>query len=90
MNTITINAKYSILYLLVLGFSSLLITSCDDNSVNGTDDSDDTKTSEITMSLKTTGGDETEFIISEEDIMSEEISAEGTGIGWQYTFLFRI
>lgn len=43
----------------------------------------------ITMALKTTGGAETEFIISNEDVMSGEISAVGTGIeqtGWRFYY----
>jgi hypothetical protein len=41
------------------------------------------------MSLKTTGGDETEFIVNQENIMEGEISAVGTGIeqnGWRFFY----
>lgn len=47
------------------------------------------KNSGITMSLKTTGGDETEFIISKDNPMTGEISATGTGIeqtGWRFYY----
>jgi hypothetical protein len=57
------------------------------------DDTEDIKPNEsatgITMALKTTGGAETEFIVSREDVMSGEISAEGTGIeqtGWRFYY----
>lgn len=43
----------------------------------------------ITMSLKTTGGDETEFLVTRENIMEGEISAQGTGIeqtGWRFYY----
>lgn len=57
------------------------------------DDTDDIKPNEsstgITMALKTTGGEETEFIVSQEDVMSGEISATGTGIeqtGWRFYY----
>lgn len=68
---------------LVTGF-----TACDKD-----DDDDPTPTTQsssgITMSFKTTGGDESEFIISKENIMEGEISAEGTGIeqtGWRFYY----
>ncbi|MFW6289482.1 MAG: DUF4374 domain-containing protein [Mariniphaga sp.] len=57
------------------------------------DDTDDIEPNEpsagITMALKTTGGAETEFIVTKEDVMSGEISAEGTGIeqtGWRFYY----
>lgn len=43
----------------------------------------------VTMALKTTGGDETEYIINQEDITSGEISATGSGIeqtGWRFYY----
>lgn len=49
----------------------------------------ETPSSGITMSLKTTGGNETEFIVTKENIMEGEISAEGTGIeltGWRFFY----
>lgn len=42
-----------------------------------------------TMALKTTGGNETEYIVSQTDIMTGEISADGTGIeqtGWRFYY----
>lgn len=55
------------------------------------DDSNEcrTQSSGITMSLKTTGGDESEFIVNKSDIMSGEISALGNGIeqtGWRFYY----
>ena len=47
------------------------------------------KSSGITMALKTTGGDETEYIVNQEDILSGNISAVGTGIeqtGWRFYY----
>lgn len=87
MNTYNLNIKNFILCVLVVGVSSLFLSSCSGDSVTG-DDSDSTL-SGITMAFKTTGGDETEFIITEEDVMSGEISAEGTGIeqtGWRFYY----
>lgn len=43
----------------------------------------------ITMALKTTGGNETEFVVSKENIMVGEISAVGSGIeqtGWRFYY----
>lgn len=43
----------------------------------------------ITMAFKTTGGSETEYIVTQEDIMSGELSAAGTGIeqtGWRFYY----
>ncbi|MGD1839529.1 MAG: DUF4374 domain-containing protein [Thermonemataceae bacterium] len=80
------NSVYA-LAIMLLGFSA-----CDNNdeSTLPTPDPDTGEASTgITMSLKTTGGDETEFIVSEEDIMSGEISAEGQGIeqtGWRFYY----
>jgi hypothetical protein len=48
-----------------------------------------TKSSGYTMAFKSTGGDETEFIISKDDIMSGEIDAIGNGIeqtGWRFYY----
>lgn len=57
------------------------------------DDTDDLRPGEsstgITMALTTTGGAETEFIVSKDDVMSGEISAVGTGIeqtGWRFYY----
>ncbi|MCP9198841.1 DUF4374 domain-containing protein [Gramella sp. GC03-9] len=47
------------------------------------------QTSDITMSFKTTGDPETEFIITQESIMEGTISAQGTGIeqtGWRFYY----
>ena len=70
----------------------LILSSCSDETdpVTPTPDPDPVEPSSgITMSLKTTGGNETEFIVSQEDIMSGEISAVGTGIeqtGWRFYY----
>ncbi|MEM9981546.1 MAG: DUF4374 domain-containing protein [Bacteroidota bacterium] len=79
------NSVYA-LAIILLGFSA-----CDDNDESTLPTPDDTGelSTGITMSLKTTGGDETEFIVNEEDIMSGEISAEGQGIeqtGWRFYY----
>jgi hypothetical protein len=73
------------LFTLLILFSvlSFSIISCDSNNK----DPDPEISSGITMSLKTTGGDETEFIVNQENIMEGEISAVGTGIeqtGWRF------
>ncbi len=75
-------------YLLAVATSCLALWAC------GSDDAptgpNTTQTdSGISMSLKTTSGDETEFIITKADIMSGEISAVGTGIeqtGWRFYY----
>lgn len=71
-----------------LGIFSLAVTmtfpACDnDDTVNPS------QPSGITMSLKTTGDTEPEFIVSKENIMEGTISAEGTGIeqtGWRFYY----
>jgi len=43
----------------------------------------------ITIALKTTGADETEFILNKENVLAGEISAVGTGIeqtGWRFYY----
>jgi hypothetical protein len=75
------------LFTLLILFSvlSFSIISCDSNN----EDPDPEISLGITMSLKTTGGDETEFIVNQENIMEGEISAVGTGIeqnGWRFFY----
>ncbi|WKN43001.1 DUF4374 domain-containing protein [Tunicatimonas pelagia] len=75
----------SVLYL----FLALFSLACNDNGDPGPVTSE--TASGITMSLKTTGGDETEFIINEarDSILMGEISAVGTGIeqtGWRFYY----
>lgn len=69
---------------------SLLIATLFFSSCKKDDDTPPTESSEgFVMSLKTTGGDETEFIVSKEDIMSDSITAEGNGIeqtGWRFFY----
>jgi hypothetical protein len=63
-------------------------------SLAACDDADDAaepadENNSITMSFKSTGGEETEYIISKENIMEGEISAEGSGIeqtGWRFYY----
>ena len=68
--------------IILLGFSS-----CKKD-----DDSGDTATqpsSGITMALKTTGVDETEFIINSNSVMTNDITAVGNGIeqtGWRFYY----
>lgn len=74
-------------YIIPLALSCLVLLACDDgNTPTGPDAND---SSGITMSLKTTGGDETEFLVTKEDVMTGEISAVGTGIeqtGWRFYY----
>lgn len=75
------------LFILITLFSamSLGLLSCDSN----TEEPEPEISSGITMSLKTTGGDETEFVVSQENIMEGEVSAVGTGIeqtGWRFFY----
>lgn len=75
-------------YLIALGVASVSLSSCEKEE-NEQPKSESTSTSGITMLFKSTGGDETEFIINKEDIMSGEISAEGEGIeliGWRFAY----
>lgn len=61
---------------------SFVFFACDDEAIQTVD-------SGITMALKTTGGAETEFIVTQEDILSGEVSAVGTGIeqtGWRFYY----
>ncbi len=71
-------------------FLTLLVIACDDDN-NAPDPTTGETASGITMSLKTTGGDETEFIINQarDSILLGEISAVGTGIeqtGWRFYY----
>ena len=73
--------KLSLLILLFVFAISFI--GCDD------DNGPETIDSGITMSLKTTGGDETEFIVTKEDVLNGEVSAVGTGIeqtGWRFYY----
>lgn len=83
--------KYSYKTILfALALIMLTLSSCDDDKDDSNLDDDNNNTSNtITMSFKTTGEDETEYIISKEDIMTGEISAEGIGIeqeGWRFYY----
>lgn len=67
---------------ILLGFSSC---KKDSNSGGSTSQS----SSGITMALKTTGGDEIEFIVNSNNIMTEDITAVGKGIeqtGWRFYY----
>lgn len=70
-----------------LAVALLTLGSCDsdDNKSN----TNDQKSSGISMSLITSGAAGTEYIVSKEDVMSGEISAQGTGIeqtGWRFYY----
>ncbi len=69
-------------------FLSLFIMSaCSENEDNPTGPGD--SVDGITLSFKTTGDAETEYLITREDIMAGEISAEGVGIeqtGWRFYY----
>jgi hypothetical protein len=70
-------------------FSSVLLMSCEDEITNPSVEEPVALSPGITMSLKTTGAVETEYIVSQDDVMSGSISAEGTGIeqeGWRYYY----
>lgn len=75
-----------------LSLSGILAFGCGSDSSSVGPDPDPTPTETepgITLSFKTTGGDETEFIITRDDIMQGEISAVGTGIeqtGWRFYY----
>ncbi|WP_029035255.1 DUF4374 domain-containing protein [Salinimicrobium terrae] len=73
--------------LLLLGALGLFTTACEsDDPIDQPTTPEDTG---ITMALKTTGGDESEFIIIQENIMEGEITAQGTGIeqtGWRFYY----
>ena len=74
------------IYLPALIACGLFLTSCGDDP---TTSPDKVKSAGISMALKTTGDEETEFIVTKEDIMSGEISAVGTGIeqtGWRFFY----
>lgn len=83
--------KRSKLVLVAALLMSFFITACSDD---GDDDpASPTNPGEeeagITMGFKTTGGDETEFILTEDNIMGGELSAVGEGIeltGWRFFY----
>ncbi len=67
----------------------LLLVICFTTACGDDDSVTDSIPSGITMAFKTTGGDETEYIINQEDISTGEISAEGRGIeqtGWRFYY----
>ena len=84
--------KYGNKLLLRLGVAfSLALMACgdDDKVTNPEATTGPTEISGITMAFKTTGGDETEFIITRDDILSGEVSAIGEGIeqtGWRFYY----
>lgn len=68
---------------------ALLLTACGGDDKKPTGPTTETVAPGITMSFKTTGDDETEFIIKQENVMQGEISAIGTGIeqaGWRFFY----
>ncbi len=70
-------------HILILALLALCSCSKDDDTPSVTQQS----SSGITMTLKTTGQDETEYIVSKRDIMSGTITSEGTGVeqtGWRF------
>lgn len=74
--------------LLWLSCFGILFTACEteDDNVNPTPEPE---SSQITMSFKSTGGEEPEYIITEDNIMEGSISAQGTGIeqtGWRFYY----
>ncbi|MCG8320102.1 MAG: DUF4374 domain-containing protein [Cytophagales bacterium] len=86
-----LNHKFSTYLIMALAVSSVLLSACDDDDPSAVPDDGATSTSSggIVMAFKSTGGNETEFIISQDDIMTGEISAIGTGIeqtGWRFFY----
>lgn len=85
MNTI----KQSLFFTAIL---SIVLSSCS----NDNDDDNNTLPPEeintgITMALKVTGGDEPEYIVSSEDIMSGSISAVGNGYeSFDWNFVYNV
>jgi len=84
MHTLLSNAFKWIFFLTL---SLFILSSCSESEDNpaGPGESLDG----ITMSFKTTGDAETEYLITREDIMEGEISAEGVGIeqtGWRFYY----
>lgn len=74
-------------WIVVFGLTGIFLSSCSDSVTDG--DTEETVEPGYTMSFKTTGDDETEFLITEKDLMSGEISAEGEGIeqtGWRFYY----
>lgn len=72
---------------IVILLVGMLLAACSEEEV--TTETDQGNSSGITMSFKSTGNDESEFILTQEDIMSGEISAVGTGIeqtGWRFYY----
>ena len=86
--------KNSLWYLALISIG--LFTSCseDDQILEDDNPSQDIQDPEIissgfSMALKTTGGDETEYIVSQEDILNGTISAQGQGVeqvGWRFYY----
>ncbi|AFN74239.1 putative lipoprotein [Melioribacter roseus P3M-2] len=77
--------KNKLKLILSIIFSAIIVISCGES---GATDPVETEISKgITMAFKTTGGDETEYLITQENIMEGEISAVGQGIeltGWRF------
>ncbi|WP_109833043.1 DUF4374 domain-containing protein [Reichenbachiella versicolor] len=70
------------LYILVLSIlASIVLPSCDEDDLNFDRG--------ITFLIKTTGGDEPEYVVTEENIMSGTLSAEGVGFesfDWNFSY----
>lgn len=84
------NRKINKWLVLLAALCLLTLTACeDDDPVTGGGDGDPDVSSGITMSFKSTGGDETEYLVTKDDIMTGEISAVGDGIeitGWRFYY----
>lgn len=73
--------------ILLLGALGLFTAACE--SDDPVEQPTSTEDNGITMALKTTGGDETEFIVTQDNIMEGQITAEGTGVeqtGWRFYY----
>lgn len=81
--------NYTKLKLCLLGTSMLLFTACEKEESSSTTH----QTANYIMSLRTVGANDesSDYLLTVEDLMSGEISAQGTGIelvGWNYTGKF--
>lgn len=73
--------------LFVLSLFSTFFIACSSDDDNGS--SEVIEDTGITMSFKTTGGDEPEFVVTQDNIMEGTVNAEGVGIeqtGWRFYY----
>lgn len=76
-------------FLFLCGVALLSLTSCEKDEPAQPGPDPDENLAGITMAFKTTGGDESEFILTKESVMEGQISAVGEGIeqtGWRFYY----